>query len=83
MFFDNFNYDIVKGMCEILYKGNLMPLIDGGNSQINPLCINSTFFYDVGTSHVSTSKQQEVFMVSPKIELDILIATLNVKPKPC
>jgi hypothetical protein len=60
-----------------------MPLIDGGNSQINPICINSTFFYDVVTSHLSASMQQEVFMVSPKIELDILIATLNVKLKPC
>ncbi len=60
-----------------------MLLIDGGNSQINPICINSTFFDDVGTSHVSVNMQQEVFMVSPKIELDILIATLNVKLKPC
>jgi hypothetical protein len=60
-----------------------MPLIDGGNSQINPICINSTFVYDVVTSHLSASMQQEVFMVSPKIELDILIATLNVKLKPC
>lgn len=60
-----------------------MLLIDGGNSQINPICINSTFFDDVGTSHVSVNMQQEVFMVSPKIELDILIATLNVKLRPC
>jgi hypothetical protein len=60
-----------------------MPLIDGGIFQINPICINSTFFDDVGTSHVSVSMQQEVFMVSPKIKLDILIATLNVKPRPC
>jgi hypothetical protein len=60
-----------------------MPLIDAGNSQINPICINPIIFYDVGTSHVSASMQEEVFMVSPKIELDILIATLNVKLKPC
>jgi hypothetical protein len=60
-----------------------MPLIDGGNFQINPICINSIIFYDVGTSHVSASMQEKVFMVSPKIELDILIATLNVKFKPC
>lgn len=60
-----------------------MLLIDGGNSQINPICINSTFFDDVGTSHVSVNMQQEVFMVSQKIELDILIATLNVKLRPC
>jgi len=60
-----------------------MLLIDGGNSQINPICINSTFFDDVGTSHASVNMQQEVFMVSPKIELDILIATLNVKLRPC
>jgi hypothetical protein len=60
-----------------------MPLVDGGNSQIKPICINSTFFYDVGTSHASASMQQEVFMVSPKTKLDILIATLNVKFKFC